>query len=159
MCKSVGCLIGHHMIVTEPHFLPLLLLFFEHDWRCLEPYLWKTTWLYYFSWSSKFFFHFVPLQHTLCSWKNKCIVLAVLIRLCILSSWYHLYVYYVYKRLNVLVCTNVFILSFLLLCTMLVYHGYSHANFGPLRVGTRLNSIPTAEHFSNPNVKQQSTFF
>ena len=40
-------------------------------------------------------------------------------------------VYIVYKRLNVLVCTNEFILSFLLLCSVLVYHGYTIANISP----------------------------
>ena len=40
----------------------------------------------------------------------------------------YIYIYYVHKRLNVFVCTNVFILCFLLLCSVLVYHGYTNAN-------------------------------
>ena len=33
--------------------------------------------------------------------------------------------------LNVLVCTNAFILSSLRLCSALVYYGYTNANIGP----------------------------
>ena len=46
--------------------------------------------------------------------------------------WYiyiyiYIYIYNAYKRLHVLVCTIAFILSFLLLCSMLVYYGYTNA--------------------------------
>ena len=51
-------------------------------------------------------------------------------------------VYYNYK-FNVLVYTNTFIWSFLPLCTVLVYHGYTNANTGPWLVGTRLNNLPS----------------
>ena len=43
----------------------------------------------------------------------------------------------VYKILNVLVCVYfVFILSFLLFCSVLVYHGYTNDNISPWRVGS-----------------------
>ena len=37
---------------------------------------------------------------------------------------------------NVPVCINKFILTFLPLCSMLVYYGYSNANVGPWQVKT-----------------------
>ena len=40
-----------------------------------------------------------------------------------------------------LVCTNGVILSFLSLCSVLVYHGYTDANIGPWRMGARLKLI------------------
>ena len=54
--------------------------------------------------------------------------------------------YYVYKRLNVLVCTNWFSLSFLTLCSVLVYHGYVNANVGLWFEGTRLNIFSITHH-------------
>ena len=49
--------------------------------------------------------------------------------------------YIVYQMLNVLLCVNEFILSFLLLCSVLVYHRYTNDNIGPWWEETQLEYI------------------
>ena len=49
-------------------------------------------------------------------------------------------------RRNVLVCVNEFIISFFLLCSVIVYHGYANANIDPEWVGTWLNIFPITIH-------------
>ena len=77
------------------------------------------------------FSNFIPLLHIAYPWNNMSIFLSVETRIHILSVNYtSIYIIYIYI-LTVLVCANVFILSFLLLYSVLVYNGYTNADTGP----------------------------
>ena len=45
-------------------------------------------------------------------------------------SYEYCYICYAYQKLNLLVCVNEFIWSFLPLSPLLVYHRYTNANIG-----------------------------
>ena len=51
-------------------------------------------------------------------------------------------------QLTTLIYKCVFVLVFLLLSSVSVYHGYTSADIGPNWVGTWLNIFPTSKHYS-----------
>ena len=117
MGVSLVCLVRRHMTVLETNSRSLLPRFFGLERRCLG--LWQGTikpqgYFIFLNQVSFFFLPvFLPFPHTTCSWNIMCIFLTVGTRLCSLSSYYRWYANYGYKRLNILVCTKAFILSFL----------------------------------------------
>ena len=71
---------------------------------------------------------------------------------------YYLFVYYLYKKLNVLVCVNELKLSFLLSSVLLRYW-YTNVNIGLWWVETFLNISSTIKHHHNPHVAPSARIF
>ena len=81
----------------------------------------KVTWLFILPHQVTLIQFFVPLPHTAYSWD---VYFYLLGHLCVFYLFNTIGMYIVYiKKLNALVYVNAFILSFLPLCSLLVYHG------------------------------------
>ena len=115
MVISIACLIDCHMTFQETYSQSLLSLFFEQKRHCFPHLPWMHDYSQFTFHQQISIFPFLhPHLHTVCSSDNMCIFLAVRACLYILSFLCHWSVYYVYRKLNVLVCTNESILSFIL---------------------------------------------
>ena len=131
-------LIGYHTIVPEIFFWTLFasVLWIVEMLSLTEPGNGKVTWLHeLLLLSEAFLFLYLFIYFLL---MNQCFYLLghIHVFFLLMSLIYMLYI------LNVLVWVNELISSFLPLCSLLAYHGYTKVNIGPFCLGTQLNIFP-----------------